>query len=285
LGFEYGYSIQAPDSLVLWEAQFGDFVNSAQVIVDQFLVSGLAKWGQTSRLSLLLPHGYEGSGPEHSSARPERFLQAAAEGNIRVANCTTPAQYFHLLRRQALVSKPRPLIVMTPKSLLRLPAATSTLAELVDGGFQRVLDDPRLAGTREEVTKLVLCSGKIYYDIVGHEERSNARHIAVARVEQLYPFPEHELSELMETYPNLERVVWVQEEPRNMGPRGFMRRRMAGILPQQLSYDYIGRQLRAAPGEGYTAAHKREQARIVRVALDLEADRLEPDMSAQRPVM
>jgi 2-oxoglutarate dehydrogenase E1 component len=285
LGFEYGYSIQAPDSLVLWEAQFGDFVNSAQVIVDQFLVSGLAKWGQTSRLSLLLPHGYEGSGPEHSSARPERFLQAAAEGNIRVANCTTPAQYFHLLRRQALVSKPRPLIVMTPKSLLRLPAATSTLAELVDGSFERVLDDPKLPGSREEIRKLVLCSGKIYYDIVGHEERTGARHIAVARVEQLYPFPENELVELMESYPNLERVAWVQEEPRNMGARAFMRRRMAGILPREMSYDYIGRQLRAAPGEGYTAAHKREQARIVRVALDLEADRLEPDMSAQRPVM
>ena len=150
LGFEYGYSVQAQDALVLWEAQFGDFVNSAQVIVDQFLVSGLAKWGQTSRLTLLLPHGYEGSGPEHSSARLERFLQAAAEGNMRVANCTTPAQYFHLLRRQALVSKPRPLIVMTPKSLLRLPAATSTLEELSDGGFQRVIDDPALPGAREK---------------------------------------------------------------------------------------------------------------------------------------
>ncbi len=172
-GFEYGYSVQAPDALVLWEAQFGDFVNSAQVTIDQFLVSGLAKWGQTSRLSLLLPHGYEGSGPEHSSARLERFLQAAAEGNIRVANCTTPAQYFHLLRRQALVSKPRPLILMTPKSLLRLPAATSTLAELAEGGFERVIDDPRFAdgSDRERVTKLVLCSGKVYYDIAGHEER------------------------------------------------------------------------------------------------------------------
>ena len=146
LGFEYGYCVQAPDALVLWEAQFGDFVNSAQVIVDQFLVSGLAKWGQTSRLTLLLPHGYEGSGPEHSSARLERFLQMAAEGNIRVANCTTPAQYFHLLRRQALVSKPRPLVVMTPKSLLRLPAATSTVEELAEGGFQRVIDDPTLPG-------------------------------------------------------------------------------------------------------------------------------------------
>ncbi|HYN91794.1 MAG TPA: multifunctional oxoglutarate decarboxylase/oxoglutarate dehydrogenase thiamine pyrophosphate-binding subunit/dihydrolipoyllysine-residue succinyltransferase subunit [Thermoleophilaceae bacterium] len=286
VGFEYGYSVQAPDALVLWEAQFGDFVNSAQVIVDQFMVSGLAKWGQTSRLTLLLPHGYEGSGPEHSSARIERFLQAAAEGNIRVANATTPAQYFHLLRRQALVSKPRPLILMTPKSLLRLPAATSTLEELAESHFQRVIDDPRFAdGGREAVTKLVLCSGKVYYDIVGHEERDAAGHIAIVRVELLYPFPEEELVELMESYPNLERVVWVQEEPRNMGARAFMRRRMAKILPERMSYDYVGRQLRAAAGEGYSAAHKREQARIVRVALDLEQERLEPDSSAQRPVM
>ena len=290
LGFEYGYSMQAADALVLWEAQFGDFVNSAQVIVDQFMVSGLAKWGQTSRLSLLLPHGYEGSGPEHSSARLERFLQAAAEGNIRVANCTTPAQYFHLLRRQALVSKPRPLIVMTPKSLLRLPAATSTLEELAEGSFQRVIDDVRIgeaddALDRDRVTKLVLCSGKVYYDIAGHEEIENTGHIAVARVELLYPFPEAELTDLMESYPNLERVVWVQEEPRNMGARAFMRRRMAKILPEHLSYDYVGRQLRAAPGEGYAAAHKREQSRIVRVALDLEQERLEPDSSAQRPLM
>ena len=228
MGFEYGYSVQAPDALVLWEAQFGDFVNSAQVIIDQFMVSGLAKWGQTSRLTLLLPHGYEGSGPEHSSARLERFLQAAAEGNIRVANCTTPAQYFHLLRRQALVSKPRPLILMTPKSLLRLPAATSTLEELAEGHFERLIDDPRFAGGgREAVTKLVLCSGKVYYDIAGHEERDAAGHIAIARVELLYPFPEEDLVKLMESYPNLERVVWVQEEPRNMGARAFMRRRMA----------------------------------------------------------
>jgi 2-oxoglutarate dehydrogenase E1 component len=285
LGFEYGYSVQALEALVLWEAQFGDFVNSAQVIVDQFLVSGLAKWGQTSRLSLLLPHGYEGSGPEHSSARLERFLQAAAEGNMRVANCTTPAQYFHLLRRQALVSKPRPLIVMTPKSLLRLPAATSTLEELSDGGFQRVIDDPELPGSREDVTRLVLCSGKVYYDIASYEGRAEAKHIAVARVEQLYPFPEEELNELIASYPRLESVVWVQEEPRNMGARAFMRRRMAKILPEGITYDYVGRQLRASQSEGYAAAHKKEQLRIVRVALDLEREVLEADASAQRPFL
>jgi multifunctional 2-oxoglutarate metabolism enzyme len=292
LGFEYGYSIQDTEALVLWEAQFGDFVNSGQVMIDQFMTSGMAKWGLTSRLTLLLPHGYEGSGPEHSSGRVERFLQACAEGNIRVANCTTPAQYFHLLRRQALVSKPRPLVVMTPKSLLRLPAATSTLDELADGEFQRVIDDPLFTTgadgaaapkSRDAVTKLVLCSGKVYYDIVGNEERESADHIAVARVEMLYPFPEVQLKELMESYPSLERVVWVQEEPRNMGPRAYMRRRMAGILPEKLHYYYVGRQLRAAQSEGYSAAHRKEQARIVRVALDLEDDVLRPDPSAERP--
>jgi multifunctional 2-oxoglutarate metabolism enzyme len=280
LGFEYGYSVQASDALVLWEAQFGDFVNGAQVIIDQFLVSGLSKWGQTSRLTLLLPHGYEGSGPEHSSARLERFLQLAAEGNIRVANPTTPAQYFHLLRRQALVGKARPLVIMTPKSLLRLPAATSRLEELADGAFQRVIGDPK--ADPEKVTKLVLCSGKVFYDIDGYEGRDEVGHIAVARVEQLYPFPESDIGDLMQLYPKLERVVWVQEEPRNMGARAFMRRKMAEILPPHLSYNYVGRQLRASPGEGYAAAHKREQTRIVRVALDLDEDQLDPDLSAQR---
>jgi multifunctional 2-oxoglutarate metabolism enzyme len=190
------------------------------------------------------------------------------------------------------VSKPRPLVVMTPKSLLRLPAATSTLDELANGEFQRVIDDPLFADgngngdarrSRDEVTKLVLCSGKVYYDIAAHEDRPAAGHIAVARVEMLYPFPEVQLKELMASYPNLERVVWVQEEPRNMGPRAYMRRRMAGILPEHLHYYYVGRQLRAAQSEGYTAAHRKEQARIVRVALDLEDDVLKPDLSAERP--
>ena len=267
LGFEYGYSTQAPEALVAWEAQFGDFVNGAQVIIDQFMASGLAKWGQTSRLTLLLPHGYEGSGPEHSSGRLERFLQQCAEGNMRVANCSTPAQYFHLLRRQALVAKQRPLVVMTPKSLLRNPAATSSVDDLADGSFQQVLDDPTMAGQREEVTRLCLCSGKIYYDIVGHEERANARHVAVARIELLYPFPATQLSELFASYPNLCEVFWVQEEPKNMGARSFVKYRLDEVLPGGLAYDYVGRELRASPGEGYAVAHRREQDRIVRVAL------------------
>jgi 2-oxoglutarate decarboxylase len=269
LAFEYGYSAQAPEALVLWEAQFGDFVNGAQVIVDQFLVSGLAKWDQTTRLTLLLPHGYEGSGPEHSSGRVERFLQLGAEGNIRVANCTTPAQYFHLLRRQALIQKRRPLIVMTPKSLLRHPAATSSLAELTEGGFQPVLEDPSLPGSREEVTRLVLCSGKLYYDLAGHESRADVPHVAIARVELLYPFAENELRSLMESFPALEQVIWAQEEPKNMGARAAVEQRLTQILPDGVTYDYIGRQLRASPGEGYAAAHRAEQSRIVRAALGL----------------
>ncbi len=270
LGFEYGYSAQAPEALVLWEAQFGDFVNGAQVIVDQFIASGLAKWGQTTRLTLLLPHGYEGSGPEHSSARLERFIQLSSEGNLRVANPTTPAQYFHLLRRQALVSKQRPLIVMTPKSLLRHPQATSRASELTSGSFQVVLDDPQLPGDREQVTRLVLCSGKLYYDLIGHPGRPEARRVAIARVELLYPFAEKELRDLMASYPSLETVVWAQEEPRNMGARAVMESRLLWLLTDEgVHYEYIGRPLRASPGEGYSPAHKAEQARILRGALEV----------------
>jgi 2-oxoglutarate dehydrogenase E1 component len=267
LGFEYGYSHEAPETLVLWEAQFGDFVNAAQVIVDQFIASGLAKWGQTSRLVLLLPHGYEGSGPEHSSARLERFLQLAAEGNLRVANVTTPAQYFHLLRRQALVVKQRPLIVMTPKSLLRLPQATSTVADLSEGELRPVLAEPGI--DEQKVTRLILCTGKIYYDLVGHADRAGADQIAVGRVEMLYPFPESELRKLLERYPNLREVVWTQEEPRNMGARAYMSQRLRQIMDgTSLEFGYIGRPERASPGEGYPAAHAQEQSRIVRTALD-----------------
>ena len=229
LGFEYGYSQEAPETLVLWEAQFGDFANGAQVIIDQFIVSGLAKWGQTSRLTLLLPHGYEGSGPEHSSARLERFLQLAAEGNIRVANPTTPAQYFHLLRRQARVAKQRPLVVMTPKSLLRLPQATSVVSELSEGRFQPVLAEPE--HERGQVRRLILCTGKLYYELAGHELRKDNPYVAIGRVELLYPFPQAEILALAESYPALEEVVWVQEEPRNMGARAHMGPRLLQILP------------------------------------------------------
>ncbi|HEY4450540.1 MAG TPA: multifunctional oxoglutarate decarboxylase/oxoglutarate dehydrogenase thiamine pyrophosphate-binding subunit/dihydrolipoyllysine-residue succinyltransferase subunit [Solirubrobacteraceae bacterium] len=269
MGFEYGYSQEAPETLVLWEAQFGDFVNSAQVIVDQFIVSGLAKWGQTSRLTLLLPHGYEGSGPEHSSARLERFLTLAAEGSVRVASPTTPAQYFHLLRRQARIAKQRPLVIMTPKSLLRLPQAASALADMAEGTrFHPVLADPGVADD-EQVTRLVLCTGKIYYDLVGHPERASHAGLAVARVELLYPFPEGQILALMERYPNLREVLWVQEEPRNMGARAHMFPRLMQIMPQEMHFGYVGRPERASPGEGYPAAHIDEQNRIVTTAIDL----------------
>ncbi len=266
VGFEYGYSQEGPETLVLWEAQFGDFVNSAQVIIDQFIVSGLAKWGQTSRLTLLLPHAYEGSGPEHSSARLERFLQLAAEGNIRVANPTTPAQYFHLLRRQARIAKQRPLVVMTPKSLLRLPQAASTVSELVEGRFQPVLGDS--AVDPAAVTRLVLCTGKIYYDLLASTAREENPQVAVGRVELLYPFPQAELMGVVERYPKLEEVVWVQEEPRNMGARAYMSPRLLQVLPEHLQFGYIGRPERAASGEGYPIAHATEQQRIISAALD-----------------
>jgi 2-oxoglutarate dehydrogenase E1 component len=271
LGFEYGYSVAAPEALVLWEAQFGDFVNNAQVIVDQFLVSGLAKWRQTSRLTLLLPHGYEGNGPEHSSARLERFLQSAAQDNIRVANVTTAGQYFHLLRRQALDATPRPLVLMTPKGLLRLKDASSTVDDLAGGSFAPVLDDP--GADREAVRRLVLCSGKIYYDLAGHEERAGATSVAIARLEQLYPFPAREVASLLAAYPHLAEVVWTQEEPLNMGAYRSIRHRLEDAIKDRASASrhihlrYVGRPWRASPSEGYPTAHLVEQDRIVRDAL------------------
>jgi 2-oxoglutarate dehydrogenase E1 component len=265
VGFEYGYSVAAPEALVCWEAQFGDFVNGAQIAIDQFIVSGLPKWGQTSRLTLLLPHGYEGNGPEHSSARLERFLQLAAQENIRIADCTTAGQYFHLLRRQALDPAARPLIVMTPKGLLRLKEASSTLAKLTHGGFRPVLPD--LAASPERVRRLVLCSGKVYYDLAGHELRGPADWIAIGRLEQLYPFPVEAVSELIRLYPNLEQLVWAQEEPQNMGAWRAIRHRLEEALPEGVTLRYAGRPWRASPSEGYPTAHLREQDRILREAL------------------
>jgi 2-oxoglutarate dehydrogenase E1 component len=266
LGFEYGYSVAAPEALVLWEAQFGDFVNGAQIVVDQFIVAGLAKWRETTRLTLLLPHGYEGNGPEHSSARLERFLQLAAQENIRVANPSTSGQYFHLLRRQALDAAGRPLIVMTPKGLLRLKQASSTLADLAEGSFRQVIDDPD--AKREDVMRLVFCSGKVYYDIAGHEARARATQVGVARLEQLYPFPVDAYAELIAGYPNLREVVWAQEEPQNMGAWRTIRHRLeAPVKEAGVPLSYVGRPWRASPSEGYPTAHLREQDRIVRTAL------------------
>ena len=267
LGFEYGYAVQAPEALVLWEAQFGDFANGGEVIIDQFIIAGLAKWGQTSRLTLLLPHGYEGQGPEHSSARLERYLALGAEGNIRVANCTTPAQYFHLLRRQGRHAERRPLVLMTPKSLLRLPAATSRLDDLTAGAFRPVLDDRDGAISRDRVTRLVLCSGKIYYDLLAAPRRAEAKHIAIGRVELLYPFPAQELAELVGRYPGLREIVWTQEEPRNMGARKFVLPKLRDLAPASVAIKDVSRPERSSPAEGYPAAHQAQQARIVGAAL------------------
>lgn len=280
LGFEYGYSSHAPDALVLWEAQFGDFCNGAQVFIDQFIVSGSAKWGQTPALVLLLPHGYEGQGPEHSNARLERFLQLAADNNIRVVNCTTSAQYFHMLRRQAalLQSDPRPLIVMTPKSLLRHPMAASPWKDLVEGKFQPVL--PPVSGSEliSDVQRLVLCSGKIYFDLLsmGNPEKDGKlpHGTAIARVEELYPFPANELEFLMNNYLNLKEIVWLQEEPHNMGAWCFMRPRLQDIVDKIVAHNHIpirisycGRPESASPAEGSLSQHQVEQSRILREIL------------------
>ncbi len=265
LGFEYGYAAAAPETLVLWEAQYGDFTNGGEVIIDQFIIAGLAKWGQTSRLTLLLPHGYEGQGPEHSSARIERFLALGADGNIRIANCTTPGQYFHLLRRQARHAELRPLVLFTPKSLLRLPQASSRLEDLASGRFQAVLDDAA-ATPRDAVRRLVLCSGKVYYDLTLAPARAQARHVAIARVELLYPFPREELATLIREYPDLREIVWVQEEPRNMGPQKFMLPQLRELVGPDVTVCDIGRPERSSPAEGYPAAHQAEQARIVAAA-------------------
>ncbi|MBA2292722.1 MAG: multifunctional oxoglutarate decarboxylase/oxoglutarate dehydrogenase thiamine pyrophosphate-binding subunit/dihydrolipoyllysine-residue succinyltransferase subunit [Gemmatimonadales bacterium] len=264
IGFEYGYATAAPEALVLWEAQFGDFVNGAQVMLDQFMAAGYSKWGVTSRLTLLLPHGYEGQGPEHSSGRVERFLQSAAEGNMRVVNCSTSAQYFHVLRRQARWSMQRPLVIMTPKSLLRLPAASSSLDDLAHGRFHTVIDDKRSDDDAAKAKTMVFCSGKIYYDLM---EQAGEGAVPVVRVEQLYPFPEQELRELLVRYPTVTDVVWAQEEPRNMGGWTFVEPRLRATLADGVQLRYIGRPERASPAEGYPGAHKAEQSRIVSEAM------------------
>ncbi|HEY3415193.1 MAG TPA: 2-oxoglutarate dehydrogenase E1 component [Armatimonadota bacterium] len=282
LGFEYGYSMHAAGALVIWEAQFGDFGNSAQVIIDQFLVSGNAKWRQTPSLVLLLPHGYEGQGPEHSSARLERFLQLAANENIRVVNCTTAAQYFHVLRRQAalLETAPRPLILLTPKSLLRLPAAGSSLADLSDGAFRPVLHEA--VTDAAAVTRLILCSGKVYHDLAANEAFKQAPRIAVARLEQLYPFPSDELAAVLSMYPSLLEVVWMQEEPRNMGPWSFAAPRVRGVLRDagrlNLEMRYVGRPESASPAEGSLKRHQSAQGKIITAVLNAV-----PDPAVEKP--
>jgi 2-oxoglutarate dehydrogenase E1 component len=269
LGFEYGYSTHSAGTLVLWEAQFGDFANGAQVIIDQFIISGRAKWGEKPSLVLLLPHGYEGAGPEHSSARLERFLQLAADNNIRVANCTTAAQYFHLLRYQAasLRVDPRPLIVLTPKSLLRQPRAASTLSDLANKAFQPVLPPGAESAPASEATRLILCSGKVAVDLLGSTDFAQAEGVALARLEMLYPFPYAELQALLKTMGNLREVVWLQEEPQNQGAWAFVAPHLRSVLDPAIALNYIGRPASSSTAEGNASAHGSEQARILREAV------------------
>ncbi len=265
VGFEYGYSVSDPQALVLWEAQFGDFANGAQVMIDQYITASYQKWEQRSGLVLLLPHGYEGQGPEHSSARLERFLQLAAQNNLIVANCTTSAQYFHLLRRQAalLEHDPRPLVVMSPKSLLRHPLAASRLEQLAEGRFQRVIVEDDAAARADRATRLLLCSGKVYVDLVGSDAREGEDRVVLARIEELYPFPAAEIAELVGRLPALKEIVWVQEEPRNMGAWRYMQPRLRELAGDGREVRYVGRGERASPAEGSAARHATEQARIV----------------------
>jgi len=266
LGFEYGYATAAPLTLVLWEAQFGDFANGAQVVIDQFITSGEAKWGRLCGLTMLLPHGYEGQGPEHSSARLERYLQLCADHNIQVCVPSTPGQMFHLLRRQVHQPTRKPLIVMTPKSLLRSKAATSTLEVLYDGEFQQVIGD-RGPGGADEIKRVVFCSGKIYYDLAAMRDEENIREVAVMRTEQLYPFPEEDLRGFVQEFPNATEVVWCQEEPQNQGAWYQIRHHLQACITEQHELKYVGRPHSASPAVGYYTVHLEEQKRLVREAI------------------
>ena len=266
LGFEYGYATAAPDTLVVWEAQFGDFANGAQVVIDQFITSGEAKWGRLCGLTLLLPHGYEGQGPEHSSARLERFLQLCANHNIQVCVPSTPAQMFHLLRRQVIQPIRKPLIVMTPKSLLRSKAAVSQLKFLTDGRFQQVIGD-RGPGAAEEIKRVVFCSGKVYYDLAEKRDAENVREVAVMRVEQLYPFPEADLRGFVNEFPNATDIVWCQEEPQNQGAWYQSRHHLQACIGEGQQLRYVGRPHSASPAVGYYAVHLQEQKALVNEAI------------------
>jgi multifunctional 2-oxoglutarate metabolism enzyme len=284
LGFEYGYSVVAADkALVMWEAQFGDFNNVAQSIIDQYVAASEDKWQQTSRLTMLLPHGYEGQGPEHSSARLERFLQLCAENNLQVCYPTSPAQYFHLLRRQVRPGFERPLIVMTPKSLLRLPAAGSSLADLTSGGFRPLINDEEVADP-DRVERVVLCSGKVFYDLIDARKKARGssptvregssnpddNRVAIVRCEQFYPFPQSALTEILAGYPNAKEMVWCQEEPKNMGGWTYMESRLENLLTRCERPRYVGREASASPATGSYAVHTQEQQRLVKDALTIE---------------
>ncbi|MEY2879344.1 MAG: hypothetical protein RLZZ15_1724, partial [Verrucomicrobiota bacterium] len=263
LGFDYGYSLNFPNLLCMWEAQFGDFANGAQVVIDQFLAAGESKWQRTSGIVLLLPHGYEGQGPEHSSARLERFLQLCAEDNIQVANITTPANFFHALRRQVKRDVKKPLVVMSPKSLLRNPAAVSKLDEFTTGSFQEIIDDP---AAPEKPKRVLFCSGKVYYDLVDHRARKQITDTAIVRIEQLYPLHRNKLAALADHYSGA-RIVWCQEEPQNMGAWGYIApelNKIFGFLPL-----YAGRDAAASPAVGALSLHRFELSALLQDAFNL----------------
>jgi 2-oxoglutarate dehydrogenase E1 component len=286
IGFEFGYNIQAANRLVIWEAQYGDFINGAQTILDEFVTSGRAKWGLRPSLVLLLPHAYEGQGPDHSTGRPERFLQAAADINLRLVNCTTAAQYFHLLRRQAalLTRDPLPLVVLTPKSLLRHPAVASTPRELARGRFMSVIDDESARSRAGAITRLVLCSGKVYVDLISSDRRTQAEQVAVCRVEQLYPFPEVALREVIARYGALREIVWLQEEPENMGAWEFARPLLETLIDGRCPLRYIGRARAASPSEGSAAWHQLNQKALIEEALEIHTDGAEAPLVLSKRV-
>ncbi|SDI27142.1 2-oxoglutarate dehydrogenase E1 component [Natribacillus halophilus] len=277
VGFEYGYNVQAPDTLVLWEAQYGDFNNAAQVIFDQFISAGRAKWGQRSGIVLLLPHGYEGAGPEHSSARLERFLSLAAENNWNVVNATNTSQYFHLLRRQAAtleMDEVRPLVLMTPKSLLRNQTIADSYEAFTDGKFSATLEDPKTSGQEDEVETLIFCSGKISIDLNENiDDDVDTSRFHIVRVEELYPYPKEDIEAVLSRYNNVKHVKWVQEEPKNMGAWGYIEPYLRETLPSDIDIEYIGRRRRSSPSEGDPNVHKREQQRIINDALGLKEGR------------
>jgi len=284
LGFEYGYNVQQPGRLLLWEAQYGDFTNGAQVVVDEFIFSARAKWGQTPSLVLLLPHGYEGQGPDHSSGRLERFLNLAAETNMRIANCTTAAQYFHLLRRQAalLQTDPLPLVVMSPKSLLRHPYVASSVRDLAEGVWRPVIDDAHAQQQPAQVRRLILCSGKVYVDLVTSEHREKNPAIAIARIEQLYLFPTDGVKSVLDGYPNLQEVIWLQEEPENMGAWEFLRPHLAELTSRRWPLRYIGRPRNSSPAEGSSAWHALHQKALIEQAYDLKSGAVVEGVTVER---
>jgi 2-oxoglutarate dehydrogenase E1 component len=269
MAFEYGYATAEPSTLTIWEAQFGDFANGAQVVFDQFLCSGEAKWGRLCGLTVLLPHGYEGQGPEHSSARLERFLQVCADHNWQVCVPTTPAQVYNMLRRQSVRPMRRPLIVMSPKSLLRHPLAVSSLEELSAGVFHNIIDEIDDLD-RTKVERVVMCSGKVYYDLLEQRRKSELNNVAIVRIEQLYPFPQAEIQKVFEQYQHVQDWVWCQEEPQNQGAWYCSQHHYRQSIPQDSTLTYAGRDASASPAVGYAAVHIQQQKALVEDALTIK---------------